>query len=80
MSEVCQSLINDYIAGALNLNDLEEGLASLFDAMPGGHVDAQNYLQSLYTEDRIDSEGFTQISQVISRVNIQCFFFYRIPL
>ena len=71
MSEVCQSLINDYIAGALNLNDLEEGLASLFDAMPGGHVDAQNYLQSLYTEDRIDSEGFTQISQVISRVNIQ---------
>jgi len=71
MSEVCQSLINDYIAGALNLNDLEEGLASLFDAMPSGHVEAQNYLQSLYTEDRIDSDGFTQISQVISRVNIQ---------
>ncbi len=71
MSEVCQSLINDYLAGALQLSDLEEGFASIFDAMPGGHVDAQNYLQSLYTEDKIDSDGFTEISQVISRVNIQ---------
>ena len=71
MSEVCQSLINDYLAGSLNLSDLEEGLASLFDAMPNGHVDAQNYLQSLYTEDKIDSDGFTEISQVISKVNIQ---------
>ncbi len=71
MSEVCQSLINDYLAGALNLNDLEEGFASIFDALPSGHVDAQNYLQSLYTEEKIDSDGFTQISQVISKVNIQ---------
>ena len=71
MSEVCQSLINDYLAGVLNLHDLEEGFASIFDAMPGGHVEAQNYLQSLYTEDKIDSSGFTEISQVISRVNIQ---------
>ena len=71
MSEVCESLINDYIEGALNINDLEQGLASLFDAIPGGHVDAQNYLQSLYTNDRIDSDGFTQLSHVISKVNIQ---------
>ena len=71
MSEVCESLINDYIEGALNINDLEQGLASLFDAMPSGHVDAQNYLQTLYTSDRIDSDGFTEISQVISKVNIQ---------
>lgn len=71
MSEVCESLINDYISGSLNIADLEQGLASLFDAMPAGHVDAQNYLQSLYTSDKIDSSGFTEISQVISRVNIQ---------
>ena len=71
MSEVCQSLINDYLAGSLNINDLEEGFASIFDAMPGGHVDAQKYLQSLYTEDKIDSDGFTEISHVISKVNIQ---------
>jgi len=71
MSEICQSLLNDYFAGSLDLGDLEEGLASIFDAMPGGHVDAQSYLQTLYTDDKIDSDGFTQISQVISKVNIQ---------
>ena len=71
MSEVCQSLINDYFSGSLKIDDLEQGLASIFDAMPGAHVDSQKYLQSLYTEDKIDSDGFTQISQVISRVNIQ---------
>jgi len=71
MSEVCQSLLNDYFSGSLELGDLEEGLASIFDAMPGGHVDAQSYLQSMYTDDKIDSDGFTQISQVISKVNIQ---------
>ncbi len=71
MSEVCQSLINDYLAGSLNKNDLEEGFASIFDAMPGGHIDAQKYLQSLYTDDKIDSDGFTEISHVISKVNIQ---------
>jgi serine/threonine protein kinase len=71
MSEVCESLINDYVAGALNITDLEQGLASIFDAMPSSHSDAQSYLQSLYTNDTIDSEGFTQISHVISRVNIQ---------
>jgi serine/threonine protein kinase len=71
MSEVCESLINDYVSGSLNITDLEEGLASIFDAMPSSHGDAQSYLQSLYTNDTIDSEGFTQISQVISKINIQ---------
>ena len=71
MSEVCESLINDYVAGALSITDLEQGLASIFDAMPSSHNDVQSYLQSLYTNDTIDSEGFTQISQVISKINIQ---------
>ena len=71
MSEVCESLINDYVAGALSITDLEQGLASIFDAMPSSHGDAQSYLQSLYTSDEIDSDGFTQISQVISKINIQ---------
>jgi serine/threonine protein kinase len=70
MSEVCESLINDYIAGALDMADLEDGLASIFDALPNGHSDAQSYLQSLYTSDKIDSNGFTQISHVISKINI----------
>jgi serine/threonine protein kinase len=71
MSEVCETLINDYVAGTLNVADLEQGLASIFDAMPNSHSDAQSYLQSLYTSDTIDSDGFTQISHVISKVNIQ---------
>ena len=71
MSEVCESLINDYVSGSLNIDDLEQGLASIFDAAPDSHNSAQTYLQSLYTRDSIDSEGFTQISQVISKVNIQ---------
>lgn len=71
MSEVCESLINDYLSGTLNISDLEEGLASVFDAMPSEHVEAQSYLQSLYSKEKIDSDGFTEISHVISKVNIQ---------
>jgi serine/threonine protein kinase len=71
MSDICESLINDYLAGSLNISDLEAGLASVFDAKPNRHVEAQNYLHSLYTSEKIDSDGFTEISQVISKVNIQ---------
>jgi predicted Ser/Thr protein kinase len=70
MSEVCESLINDYLAGALEMDDLEQGFASIFSALPDGHTEAQSYLQSLYTSDKIDSDGFTEISHVISKVNI----------
>ena len=71
MSEVCESLINDFLSGTLNLDDLEQGLSSIFDAIPSGHSDAQTYLQALYTTDKINSDGFTQISQVISKLNIE---------
>jgi len=71
MPDICESLINDYIAGTLDASDLEEGLESIFVAMPNGHSEAQSYLQSLYTNDTIDSGNFTQISHVISKVNIQ---------
>ena len=71
MPEVCESLIDDYIAGSLTIDDFEQGLASIFDAMPNVHAEAQRYLQSLYTSDAIDSKGFTQISQVISKINIE---------
>lgn len=71
MSEVCESLINDFIMGSLKIEDLEQGLASIFDAMPASHVAAQKYLQTLYTNEKIDSGNFTQISQVISKINIQ---------
>lgn len=71
MSEVCESLINDYISGSLKIDDLEEGLASIFDALPTSHTQAQKYLQSLYMGEKIDSGDFTQLSQIISKINIQ---------
>ena len=54
MSEVCKSLINDYITGALSLSDFEEGLSSIFGTSPGSHTNAQTYLQELYTSDQLD--------------------------
>ena len=71
MSEACESLINDYLSGSLDMRDLEQGLTSIFHAIPNGHSEAQNYLQVLYSSEAIDSQGFTQVSEVISRVNIQ---------
>ncbi|MCP4469959.1 MAG: serine/threonine protein kinase [Gammaproteobacteria bacterium] len=71
MSEVSESLINDYFAGSLNINDLEQGLANIFDVTPDGHTEAQTYLQGLYTNESIDSNGFSEISQIISKANIQ---------
>ena len=71
MSEVCKTLINDYITGTLKVADFEESLASVFDAMPSSHMNAQSYLQILYESDKIDSNGFTEISHLISRVNIE---------
>ena len=55
MSEICESLINDYISGSLDMDDLEQGLASIFDALPDGHTQAQQYLQVLYSTEAIDS-------------------------
>ena len=71
MSEVCRTIIDDYISGSLSSSEFEQGLSSIFDASPNGHGDAQTYLQELYTSDRLDSHGFTEISGIVSKVNIQ---------
>ena len=71
MSEVCESLINDYITGSLKVTELEEGLASIFGAVPASHIGAQSYLQNLFESDKINSDGFSEISQLISKVNIE---------
>jgi serine/threonine protein kinase len=70
MSDACESIIDDYISGALNVTDLEEALSSLFAAMPSCHVGAQNHLQQLFTKGNVDSTHFTEISLLISKVNI----------
>ena len=71
MSEACETLINDYIAGALTVADLEQGLSDVFDAAPASHSEAQSHLQGLYSGEKIDVTHYTEISKLISRVNIQ---------
>ena len=71
MSEVCESLIDDFLSGALPVSDLEEGFASIFSSTPTSHNEAQNYLQDLYSRDKIDGDKFSEISGLISKVNIQ---------
>lgn len=70
MSEVCESLINDYLSGALKLEELEQGLTSIFGTTPSSHANAQHYLQDLFTNNKIDRENFAEISSLISKVNI----------
>jgi len=71
MSEGCNSLIDDYITGILEAADLEDALTGIFCDMPSGHINAQNHLQKLFECDKIDSNGFSEISHLISRVNIK---------
>lgn len=71
MSDACKLIINDYICGSLNAGELDEGLKSLFTAMPSCYVAAQNHLQKLFSEESINPTQFTAISQLISNANIQ---------
>jgi serine/threonine protein kinase len=71
MPEVCKTLIDDYITGILEVADLEEALASVFGDIPSSHINAQSHLQKLYESDKIDSNGFSEISHLISKVNIE---------
>ena len=71
MPEVCKSLIDDYITGILEMADLEDALAGIFGDTPSSHINAQSHLQKLYESDKIDSNGFSEISHLISRVNIK---------
>ena len=71
MSEICKTLINDFITGTIKSAEFEQGMASIFDAVPTSHVNAQSYLQNLYESDKVDSNGFSEISQLISKVNIE---------
>ena len=70
MSEVCQSLINDYLSGSLELAELEDGFSSIFTSTPTSYSHAQTYLQELYAVNKIEAEKYTEIASLISTVNI----------
>ena len=71
MPQPCKSLIDDYITGILEMAELEDALAGVFGDTPSSHINAQNHLQKLFERDKIDSNGFSEISHLISRVNIK---------
>jgi len=71
MSQPCKSLIDDYITGILEMAELEDALAGVFGDTPSSHINAQSHLQKLFESDKIDSNGFSEISHLISRVNIK---------
>ncbi len=71
MSQPCKSLIDDYITGILEMAELEDALAGVFGDTPSSHINAQSHLQKLFEGDKIDSNGFSEISHLISRVNIK---------
>ncbi len=70
MSEVCKNLIQDYIDGAISLNDFEESLQSLFQVIPNGHTYSQTFIQDLFTSNQIDVAQFKDLSQLFTQVNI----------
>jgi serine/threonine protein kinase len=71
MSQPCKALIDDYITGILEMAELEDALADVFGDTPSSHINAQSHLQKLFESDKIDSNGFSEISHLISRVNIK---------
>jgi len=71
MSEICESLIDDFLSGSLSIAELEEGFSSIFISTPTSYNGAQSYLQALYSEEKINPESFSEISSLISKVNIQ---------
>ena len=71
MSEICESIINDYLSGALDRTDFEEGLSSIFAASGSTSTHTQGYLQQLFTQNKINAEQFRQLSETVSKINIQ---------
>lgn len=70
MSEICESIIDDYLTGTLSRKDMEEGLTSIFQASNGSSSDTLTYLQTLYTKDRLNDEQFKALSQTVSQISI----------
>jgi len=71
MSEVCEALINDFLSGELSKSELELSLTSIFTSKAQNSTVSQTYLHKLFTDAKIDSDTFKQLSEVISRVHIE---------
>ena len=71
MSEICKTIINDYLSGALSRKDFAEGLTSIFRVSSTTGSSSQTYLQQLYSENKINDEQFKQLSETVYKISIQ---------
>ena len=71
MSEICESIINDFLSGNLSKVDLEQGLTSIFHASSNSSAETQAYLQQLYVQDKLSDDQFKYLSQMVSQLIIQ---------
>lgn len=70
MSEICESLINDYLSGTLNRGDLEEGLTSIFQVSSETSTQIQSYIHQLYSDKKVDDDQFKLLLETVSKVTI----------
>lgn len=70
MSEICLSIINDYLSGVLSRQEMEEGLSSIFQRSPGSSAESQNHIQQLYTSGKLDDSQYRSLSETISQITI----------
>ena len=70
MSEICESLINDYLSGGLSRSDIEDGLSSIFQLSNSTSTQAQLYLHQLYKDNKLTDEQFKDLSGIVSEISI----------
>lgn len=71
MSEICDSIIDDFLTGVLDRKDMEEGLTSIFHASSRCSSETQVYLQQLYSNHKLNDEQYKLLSQTVSHITIQ---------
>ena len=71
MSEICKSIITDFLSGIISRSDMEEGLTSIFQVSSNSNTLAQTFLNEIYSEGKLTDEQFRYLSETISHISIQ---------
>ncbi len=71
MADICETIIEDFLSGALSYQDLEQGLTSIFKASAPSGPRALEYVKKLYVDNRLNDEQFKTLSATISQLNIE---------
>jgi len=71
MADICETIIEDFLSGALSYQDLEQGLASVFKASAPSGPRALEFVKKLYVANRLNDEQFKTLSATISQLNIE---------